>query len=153
MDEIDTREARRGAGFSSEAARGAPVGSEPRRPRRRRLGNAFVRALLRSPAHRLLSGSLVLIRVRGRRTGTLRTFPVMYAREGDSLWVVCGEADRKSWWRNLQEPAPVGLRLRGKEYRARGRAILGRREPAIATGGLAAWVRRFPKAGPGWAWA
>jgi hypothetical protein len=34
----------------------------------RRLGNAFVAALLHSPLHRLLSGTLILISYRGRKT-------------------------------------------------------------------------------------
>ncbi len=35
----------------------------------RRFGNVFVAALLRSPLHRTLSGSLILISYRGRKSG------------------------------------------------------------------------------------
>lgn len=112
----------------------------------RRVGNTFVRSLLRSPFHRLLSGSLGLVRVRGRRSGVLHELPVMYARTDASVWVMCGGADRKSWWRNLVDPAPVSVRLRGRDYRATGRAIVGSREPHATQEGLSAWVRRFPRA-------
>lgn len=37
--------------------------------RMRRIGNQFVAALLRSPLHRALSGSLILISYRGRKSG------------------------------------------------------------------------------------
>lgn len=47
---------------------------------------------------------LVGLRVRGRRTGRVLTFPVQYAVTGDDLVVVPGHADRKTWWRNLRSP-------------------------------------------------
>jgi len=48
-----------------------------------RFGNLFVIGLLRSPLHRLASGSLLLITYRGRRSGRRFTIPVIYAeREG-----------------------------------------------------------------------
>jgi hypothetical protein len=37
--------------------------------RMRRIRNQFVAALLRSPIHRALSGSLILISYRGRKSG------------------------------------------------------------------------------------
>ena len=44
--------------------------------------NPFVKAVLRSPVHRLLSGSLVLLTYTGRRSGRRYTLPVMYAEQG-----------------------------------------------------------------------
>jgi deazaflavin-dependent oxidoreductase (nitroreductase family) len=90
----------------------------------------------------------MLMTVPGRRTGTLHELPVMYARDGDSLWVLAGHAETKSWWRNLVLPAEVGVRVRGKDCRATARAIIGARDPIAASRGLDVWVRRFPKAGP-----
>jgi hypothetical protein len=88
-----------------------------------RTGNLVVRGVLRSPAHRLLSGNLALITVTGRRTGRAHTFPVAYNREGDIVTIGVGWPDRKLWWRNLHEPAPVGLRLAGRARTGEGRAI------------------------------
>ena len=44
--------------------------------------NPLVRAVLRSPAHRLLSGFLLLFTFPGRRSRKAYTIPVQYARSG-----------------------------------------------------------------------
>ena len=44
--------------------------------------NPLVRAVLRSPAHRLLSGSVLLLTYTGRRSATRYTIPVQYHRDG-----------------------------------------------------------------------
>ncbi len=65
--------------------------------------------LLRSPAHRVLSGKYVLVSFTGRRSGRRYSTPVAYAQEGDTVWV----STDSRWWRNLVGDAPVQLRLRG----------------------------------------
>ena len=81
-----------------------------------RAGNPFVRLLLRSPLHSLLSRNLALITVTGRRTGHEHTFPVAYEQNGDEVTINVGAPERKRWWRNLEEPgAPVQIRLRGTQ--------------------------------------
>ncbi len=85
----------------------------------RRFSNVFIIALLRSPAHRLLSGSTVLMTIRGRRSGTRYTVPVNYVRDGDDL-VIVSRRDR-TWWRNLRGGAAVVVRLRGQTYTGVGR--------------------------------
>jgi hypothetical protein len=80
------------------------------------VGNPVVRALLRSPLHRLVSGGLALITVTGRRSGRSYVFPVAYRREGARVTVEVGWPERKRWWRNLLEPAPVSIRLAGKDF-------------------------------------
>lgn len=78
--------------------------------------NVLLRALLRSPLHRLVSGRLVLITVTGRRSGRSYTFPVGYRLEGDVVTIGVGWPERKRWWRNLRgDGASVRLRLRGAE--------------------------------------
>jgi hypothetical protein len=77
--------------------------------------NPVVRAVLRSPAHRLLSGRVLLLTYTGRRTGEQHTIPVQYARDGEALVVTVGWPERKVWWRNLRGPgAQVGLTLAGR---------------------------------------
>jgi hypothetical protein len=80
-----------------------------------RVLNPMVRGLLRSPAHRLLSGRLLVITVTGRRTGRTHSFPVIYRQEAEAIRIVVGGAQWKQWWRNLRGGAPVSLRLRGDE--------------------------------------
>ena len=91
--------------------------------------NPVVRAVLRSPAHRLLSGRLLLLSYTGRRTGERHTIPVQYVREGDALLVTVGWPERKVWWRSLREPGTrVSLMLAGR----RREAIAGVRETTSA---------------------
>lgn len=86
-----------------------------------RFGNPFVSFLLQSPLRGLLGGKFMLITVTGRKTGRTYTTPVNYVREGDTLTVISRQ-DR-TWWRNLSEPAPVLVRLRGNERAGIGQVI------------------------------
>jgi|SRR5271166_186208 len=88
-----------------------------------RSGNRAVELLLRSPAHRLASGHLLLITVRGRRSGREHTLPVGYRQDGELLRIPVMWPERKLWWRNLREAAPVRVRLRGREVSGSGRAV------------------------------
>jgi len=77
-------------------------------------GNGLVLAVLRSPAHRLLSGMTIELRFTGRRSGRQFTLPVQYARDGDRLLVAVQDPAAKAWWRNFRTPQEVTVRLRGK---------------------------------------
>lgn len=78
--------------------------------------NPVVRAVLRSPAHRLLSGGLLLLTYTGRRSGAAYTIPVGYRRDGTALLITVGWPERKLWWRSLREPgAAVTARVRGED--------------------------------------
>ena len=87
-----------------------------------RTANPVVRLLLRSPAHRALSGRLALITVTGRRSGRRFTFPVGYRRVDGRVEIAVGSPERKRWWRNLRGGGPVLIRLRGTEHRGRAEA-------------------------------
>lgn len=78
-------------------------------------GNQVIRMVLVSPAHRVVSGRLALIEVTGRRTGRRHTFPVGYKRDGERVTIAVVLPERKVWWRNLRDGAPVRLRLAGHE--------------------------------------
>jgi hypothetical protein len=75
---------------------------------RNRLVNPVVRLLLRSPLHRLLSGSLVILSYQGRKSGRWYSLPCMYARDSQALYIVPAQPDRKLWWRNLHQPPESG---------------------------------------------
>ena len=85
---------------------------------RRRLkppqGNAVVLAVLRSRAHRLLSGSAIELRYTGRRSGRQYALPVQYARADDHLVVRPQRWEHATWWRNFRTPQPVTVRLAGR---------------------------------------
>jgi hypothetical protein len=76
-------------------------------------GNGFMSWVLRSPFHGMLSNGMMLITVKGRRTGRGYTTPVGYYEEGGYLWVLTSR-DR-TWWRNLKGGAEVGLLLKHRQ--------------------------------------
>jgi hypothetical protein len=98
----------------------APVRSNVPSTRVLHAVNPVVSAILRSPVHRILSGSLLLFTFTGRKTGRAYTIPVGYMRSGETLVLFTNRA----WRRNLRGRggAPVTVRLQGRE-RA-GRAVL-----------------------------
>ena len=93
----------------------------------REIYNPVVAFLLRSPLHGLLSGSIMLITYTGRKSGRRYTTPVSYVRTGGALLVVSPK--ERVWWRNLRPErgagAPVTVRVRGKDRRARATAFEG----------------------------
>ncbi len=81
--------------------------------------NPVVAAVLRSPLHPLISRGLLLLTIMGRHSGRRYSIPVGYQRDGDDILVMVSEARRKQWWRNYYEPAPIEVRLRGRERAGR----------------------------------
>ena len=75
--------------------------------------DSAVLVTLGSPARRVLGRGLVGLRLTGRRTGRTVELPVQYARHGRSLVVLPGRPEQKTWWRNLDRPAPVEVLLDG----------------------------------------
>jgi membrane protease YdiL (CAAX protease family) len=100
--------------------------------------------LLRSPFSSLVDRSIMLITVRGRRSGVRYTLPLQYASGGDCIWVFPGHADRKTWWRNLLVGSAVELHLRGRNVQATAQAFVGETSPSVVEEGFAAYIRRFP---------
>ena len=74
------------------------------------IGNPFVKLLLHSPLHGLISDSTMLITVTGRKTGKKYTTPINYVRDGDIITVFSKR--RRSWWKNLRGGAPVTIRIK-----------------------------------------
>ncbi len=93
------------------------------------IGNAIVSGVLRSPLHRMMSRSLMLLKYRGRRTGKEYTIPVGYVRNGDEIIVLAGRADTKSWWRGMRGPQQVEACL-GRTWK-KGVARAVEREDAV----------------------
>lgn len=77
--------------------------------------NRFVRAILGSPFHRMMSGKLTVVHVTGRKSGTRYAVPTAYFdHEGQVLLASPG-----TWVRNLRSGEPVELQLRGRRIRTR----------------------------------
>lgn len=78
--------------------------------------NPFMKWLLHSSLHGVVSRMYLLITFIGRKTGTIYTTPVQYAQKGDTLYIITSED--YMWWKTLYGGAEVHLHLRGKTYRA-----------------------------------
>jgi hypothetical protein len=77
--------------------------------------NPLMTAVLRSPAHRLLSKKLMLLTLTGRRTGRTYTLPVWRHRSPDGALVLSAGG---AWRHNLCGGADVSLRVDGRERAA-----------------------------------
>lgn len=111
---------------------------------RNQLANPVVRLVARSPAHRLLGRSLVVLRYTGRRTGRPHELPVMSAEAGEDLVVVSGQHDTKTWWRNFTTtPQAVTVRRHGRLERRSARRL----SPSDAgyAEAVGAYRRQFPR--------
>jgi len=84
------------------------------------IGNAFMRMMLASPLHVLMSGSTLILRVRGLKSGRIYAVPVNYVHIEKRL-LITSQRDR-TWWRNLLGGAPVEVILQGKRFNARAEA-------------------------------
>jgi F420H(2)-dependent quinone reductase len=67
---------------------------------------------------------ICLLEHRGRRTGKLRTTPLVYLQDADRVVVVASQAGRRNhplWFRNIEADPAVTVQIRGerREMRAR----------------------------------
>ena len=110
------------------------------------LVNPIVRFILRSPLHRLFSGSILLITYQGRKSKKTYTLPVQYAQADKMVYIVPGAPEQKTWWRNLRGGAPVQLRLCGQDLNARAEVLMGEANRAAIANALGDYLKRFPAA-------
>ena len=80
-----------------------------------RIMNPVMKGLLRSPLHRLLDGTLVLLTYTGRKTGKQYTIPIGYFVWGEGELLSFSSA---RWRTNLRDGAPVTLLLKGRRVQA-----------------------------------
>jgi len=80
-----------------------------------KVANRIIGPLLRSPLHGLMSGSLMLLTMTGRKSGRPITTPVSYLPDGDGRLILFTFSP---WWKNLQGGAPVTLRIKGRDVAA-----------------------------------
>jgi F420H(2)-dependent quinone reductase len=109
-------------------------------------GNACVSTLLRSPFHRLLSGSTDLIRYRGRRTGREITMPTQYAECGSDVVILAGRPETKTWWKYFRTERDLDLLIRGRWSPMTATAVVGADDAAEIGPLLDAYLTRFPRA-------
>lgn len=120
-------------------------GSAGRRMTAPRWLSPFVRGILRSPLHPLVSRTLMLLSVRGRRSGRTHTFPVGYLEEPDGWYVLVGDFERKTWWRNLEGGVPVRLTVRGRTLDASATVLRQETDGRGFEETLGRYLVRFPR--------
>jgi len=74
--------------------------------------NTIVRALLKSPLHRLMSDSFLVMYYTGRKSGKSFRTPVRYMRVDGGVRVFT--ANHTQWWRNIAANPNVDLLIAGK---------------------------------------
>jgi hypothetical protein len=62
-----------------------------------KFANPFVRLILRSPLHGLMSAALLLISYRGRKSGRKYSLPVQYVQDGNQIYIVPDAPEQKTW--------------------------------------------------------
>lgn len=103
--------------------------------------NPVMRVLLRSPLHRLLSSSIMLVRFNGRKTGRIFVTPVRYLRDGNRVY--CYSNKGTQWWRNLRNNGTAWLTVAGHESRYLTRVIED--DPGEVRAALEVYFRQFPQ--------
>ena len=110
------------------------------------LGNRLVIAVLRSPMHRMLSGSTAVVRYIGPKSGRTISTPTQYAEHSGELIVLVGHPETKNWWRNFRSDRDLDVLVRRHWLPMRGRVVIGADEPEEIAPLLDAYLSRFPKA-------
>jgi len=103
--------------------------------------NPLVTLLLRSPAHFLLSDSLLLITFTGVKSGRSRTTPLRYVRDGETIR--CFSSKNTRWWRNLRDGAKVELTIGGGSGRYDAAVVLN--DPTRVRALLADYLAQYPQ--------
>ena len=96
--------------------------------------------LLKSPLHGIVSKSIMLVTVTGRKSGKSISTPTNYLRDGNTLWVISWR-DR-NWWKNLRGGANIRTLLAGKSVEGHGQVV--EEEKALAQS-LFEYYRKVPQ--------
>ena len=102
--------------------------------------NSIMIWLLRSPFHAILDKSIMLVTVKGLKSGKAYTMPVNYLQEGDTLWVTSLRS--RTRWRNLAGGAQLEVLLAGRPRHAHGEAIV---DKTAVAGSLLAYFKLAPQ--------
>ena len=83
-----------------------------------RWANSIMKWALTTPGLQSTVGQQVaILSFEGRRSGKTYEIPVSYQRQGDLVTIVTKRV--RKWWRNFETPLEVGLRLAGRDHRAK----------------------------------
>ena len=105
--------------------------------------NAKVIEEFRANGGRLERQDLVLLTTTGAKSGRQVTSPLLYLREGDTVYVIAskqGSAAHPAWYHNVVAHPQVTLEIGAERWDARARALDGAERDRV----YAAQVARYP---------
>lgn len=85
-----------------------------------------------------VGGWILLLRVRGRKSGVIRETPLNYVIADGSAWIMAGFGRRTEWYRNLLADPSVEVRLPGRAFAGTAEEVL---DPAVRARMIPALVR------------
>jgi len=106
--------------------------------------NPLIHLILRSPLHKLMSNTLLVITYCGRKTGREYSLPVQYVQAGNTIYVVPGMPEKKTWRRNLKEAAPVQLTVRGQAMAGMAVMLKPETDSEAILESFGMYLRQFP---------
>lgn len=71
-----------------------------------------------------VGGWILVLRVRGRKSGIMRSTPLNYLIADDAVWVMAGFGRRTEWYRNLLADPEVEVRLPGRRFAGTAEEVL-----------------------------
>jgi len=71
--------------------------------------------------YRLVSKMLLLISFTGQKSGRHYVIPVGYHRDGNTITILTKRF--RKWWHNFEVPAPIVLRIEGRNYAGQATAL------------------------------
>jgi hypothetical protein len=84
-----------------------------------KLANPMMKMMLNSPFHGQMSERLMVLSFTGCKTGKHYSTPVGYVRQDSQIFVFTHSA----WRFNFQQPAPVRMRIQGKDVQGIGQLV------------------------------
>ena len=109
-----------------------------------KIANPFVKLILRSPLHGWMSAAVLLITYRGRKSGKEFTLPVQYVQDENYVYIVPGDAEKKTWWRNLKGGADVQVTLKGQTRSGVGILLEREADEAEILKAFGLYLKQFP---------
>ena len=109
-----------------------------------RMLNPIVHLFLATPLRLVFSRTLLVLRVKGRKTGKTITTPMRF--EQDGAHVRCFSSVDTYWWRNVQAADGVELLIKGQWYKAT--AVVTSRDPRVLRPALLKMLRIYPQDAP-----
>jgi len=106
--------------------------------------NAFVKWILQSPLHKMMSRDVLLIAFQGRKSDKTYITPVQYSRDGQIAWILVGFPEKKNWWRNLSGGVNVKLCIETKWLSGQALLLQGNADRAEILTGVAHFIEKFP---------